>query len=95
MDASDGEGSADAAQAVVKFLARAYSERDGVRPRLIEGRFGTFGHGNIAGLGQALMQMQMQMRMQMEVEGHPRAGDPAAALGTSSAATSRPWCTTR
>jgi len=53
------------AQAVVKFLARQYSERDGVQHRLIEGCFGIFGHGNIAGLGQALMQM--------EVEGDPEA----------------------
>jgi 3D-(3,5/4)-trihydroxycyclohexane-1,2-dione acylhydrolase (decyclizing) len=44
------------AQAVVKFLARQYSERDGVRRRLVEGCFGILGHGNIAGLGQALMQ---------------------------------------
>jgi 3D-(3,5/4)-trihydroxycyclohexane-1,2-dione acylhydrolase (decyclizing) len=46
------------AQAVVKFLARQYSERDGVQHRLIEGCFGILGHGNIAGLGQALMQME-------------------------------------
>jgi len=45
------------AQAVVKFLACQYSERDGVQRRLIEGCFGIFGHGNLAGLGQALMQM--------------------------------------
>ena len=48
------------AQAVVKFLARQYSERDGVRQRLIEGCFGIFGHGNIAGLGQALMQLEVE-----------------------------------
>lgn len=48
------------AQAVVKFLARQYSERDGVQRRLVEGCFGIFGHGNIAGLGQALMQMEVE-----------------------------------
>ena len=53
------------AQAVVAFLARQYSERDGVQHRLIEGCFGIFGHGNIAGLGQALMQA--------EAEGGPEA----------------------
>jgi 3D-(3,5/4)-trihydroxycyclohexane-1,2-dione acylhydrolase (decyclizing) len=47
------------AQAVVKFLARQYSERDGLQQRLIEGCFGIFGHGNIAGLGQALMQVEV------------------------------------
>ena len=44
------------AQALVRFLASQYSERDGVRQRLIEGCFGIFGHGNVAGVGQALLQ---------------------------------------
>ena len=48
------------AQAVVRFLACQLSERDGVQQRLIEGIFGIFGHGNIAGLGQALMQAQSE-----------------------------------
>ena len=48
------------AQAAVKFLAGQYSERDGVQQRLIEGCFGIFGHGNIAGLGQALMQAAVE-----------------------------------
>jgi 3D-(3,5/4)-trihydroxycyclohexane-1,2-dione acylhydrolase (decyclizing) len=44
------------AQALVRFLASQRSERDGVRHRLIEGCFGIFGHGNVAGVGQALLQ---------------------------------------
>jgi 3D-(3,5/4)-trihydroxycyclohexane-1,2-dione acylhydrolase (decyclizing) len=44
------------AQALVRFLANQYSERDGVRRRLIEGCWGIFGHGNVAGVGQALLQ---------------------------------------
>ncbi|EXG81769.1 3D-(3,5/4)-trihydroxycyclohexane-1,2-dione acylhydrolase (decyclizing) [Cryptosporangium arvum] len=44
------------AQATVRFLAAQYSERDGVRQRLIAGCLGIFGHGNVAGLGQALLQ---------------------------------------
>ncbi|GED89504.1 3D-(3,5/4)-trihydroxycyclohexane-1,2-dione acylhydrolase (decyclizing) [Streptomyces sp. 6-11-2] len=44
------------AQALVAFLAQQYTERDGVEQRLIEGCFGIFGHGNIAGLGQALLE---------------------------------------
>ncbi len=44
------------AQALVRFLANQYSERDGVRQRLIAGCFGIFGHGNVAGVGQALLQ---------------------------------------
>ncbi|HEU4425348.1 MAG TPA: 3D-(3,5/4)-trihydroxycyclohexane-1,2-dione acylhydrolase (decyclizing), partial [Pilimelia sp.] len=44
------------AQALVEFLAHQHTERDGARHRLIAGCFGIFGHGNLAGLGQALMQ---------------------------------------
>ena len=44
------------AQALVRFLANQYSERDGVQQRLIPGCFGIFGHGNVAGVGQALLE---------------------------------------
>ncbi|MGO2721511.1 MAG: thiamine pyrophosphate-binding protein, partial [Brachybacterium tyrofermentans] len=44
------------AQALVRFLAAQFAERDGVRDRLIPGTFGIFGHGNVAGIGQALLQ---------------------------------------
>jgi 3D-(3,5/4)-trihydroxycyclohexane-1,2-dione acylhydrolase (decyclizing) len=44
------------AQALVRFLASQRSERDGVEQRLIPGCFGIFGHGNVAGVGQALLQ---------------------------------------
>lgn len=42
------------AQALVHYLARQHSERDGREHRLIEGVWAIFGHGNVAGLGQAL-----------------------------------------
>ncbi len=42
------------AQAVVKYLQVQYSERDGQSRRLIPAMYGIFGHGNVAGLGQAL-----------------------------------------
>src|SRR3989442_2074829 len=42
------------AQALVRYLQVQYSERDGKRQRLIPAIFGIFGHGNVAGLGQAL-----------------------------------------
>jgi 3D-(3,5/4)-trihydroxycyclohexane-1,2-dione acylhydrolase (decyclizing) len=42
------------AQAVVRFLAAQHSERDGRRRRLIPAFWGIFGHGNVAGLGEAL-----------------------------------------
>jgi 3D-(3,5/4)-trihydroxycyclohexane-1,2-dione acylhydrolase (decyclizing) len=44
------------AQALVRFLAAQHTERDGRRDRLIAGCYGIFGHGNVAGLGQALHQ---------------------------------------
>ena len=47
-------------QAVVRFLAQQYTERDGVEHRLIEGCFGIFGHGNVAGVGQALLQAEVE-----------------------------------
>ncbi|RSO44114.1 3D-(3,5/4)-trihydroxycyclohexane-1,2-dione acylhydrolase (decyclizing) [Streptomyces sp. WAC 06725] len=55
------------AQALVEFLAHQYTERDGaaapgdqdgapVRHRLINACWGIFGHGNVAGIGQALLE---------------------------------------
>src|SRR5215472_1394863 len=44
------------AQAIVAFLQAQYSKRDGWEHRFIEGCFGIFGHGNVAGIGQALEQ---------------------------------------
>ena len=43
-----------AAQALVRFLAVQAVERDGVRRPFFGGCFGIFGHGNVAGIGQAL-----------------------------------------
>ena len=48
------------AQATVKFLAAQYVERDGDRNRFFAGCFGIFGHGNVAGLGQALLQEELR-----------------------------------
>lgn len=47
------------AQATIRFLSNQYSERDGVERRLVAGAFGIFGHGNVAGLGQALLQNEI------------------------------------
>ncbi|MGW4100062.1 3D-(3,5/4)-trihydroxycyclohexane-1,2-dione acylhydrolase (decyclizing) [Mycobacterium sp. NPDC004974] len=44
------------AQATIRFLANQYVERDGERHKFFAGCFGIFGHGNVAGLGQALLQ---------------------------------------
>lgn len=42
-------------QALVRFLSAQYVERDGEEHRFFEGCFGIFGHGNVAGLGEALL----------------------------------------
>ena len=47
------------AQATIRFLTNQYTERDGVEHRLIEGALGIFGHGNVAGIGQALLQNEV------------------------------------
>ena len=47
------------AQATIRFLSNQYSERDGTEQRLIAGAFGIFGHGNVAGIGQALLQNEV------------------------------------
>ena len=49
------------AQAVITYLSRQHSVADGVRRRLVPATLGIFGHGNVAGLGQALDQLAEQM----------------------------------
>ena len=44
------------AQALLGFLKQQYVERDGVEHRFFAGVLGIFGHGNVAGIGQALQQ---------------------------------------
>ena len=50
------------AQALVRFMGAQYSERDGVRQPFFGGVFGIFGHGNVAGVAQALDQMSDALR---------------------------------
>src|SRR5919205_2598121 len=45
------------AQAVITYLSKQYSVADGQRRRLIPATLGIFGHGNVAGMGQALDQL--------------------------------------
>ena len=44
------------AQALVRYLGHQLVERDGQTNRFFAGCFGIFGHGNLAGMGQALQQ---------------------------------------
>ena len=66
------------AQALVKFLGAQYSESDGEEQKLFAGCLGIFGHGNVAGIGQALLQAEWSNQTRCP---------------TSWVATSRPWCT--
>ncbi len=50
------------AQALVKYLGAQHSERDGLRQPFFAGVFGIFGHGNVAGIGQALDQQGGPLR---------------------------------
>ncbi len=43
-------------QAIIQFLRHQYVERDGIETAFFAGMFGIFGHGNVAGIGQALHQ---------------------------------------
>ena len=47
------------AQATIRFLTKQWTERDGERRRLIAGCLGIFGHGNVAGIGQALLEDEL------------------------------------
>ncbi len=49
-------------QALVLYLSRQYSRRDGRERRFFAGTWGIFGHGNVAGIGQALQQYDDQLR---------------------------------
>ncbi|MDQ3693245.1 MAG: 3D-(3,5/4)-trihydroxycyclohexane-1,2-dione acylhydrolase (decyclizing) [Chloroflexota bacterium] len=49
------------AQAVVRYLSRQYVERDGVERPFFAGMWGIFGHGNVAGIGQALAERPDQL----------------------------------
>ena len=44
------------AQAIIAFLKNQYVERDGKQNAFFAGTLGIFGHGNVAGIGQALQQ---------------------------------------
>ena len=46
-------------QAIIAFLANQYSRRDGLEQRLIPRCLGIFGHGNVCGIGQALLQASL------------------------------------
>jgi 3D-(3,5/4)-trihydroxycyclohexane-1,2-dione acylhydrolase (decyclizing) len=67
-----------ASQALVRFLAAQVVERDGERRRFFGGCFGIFGHGNVAGIGQALHERPDLLRF---IPAHNEQGMVHAAVG--------------
>ena len=43
-------------QALVRYIANQHVSRDGIENPFFAGMWGIFGHGNVAGIGQALEQ---------------------------------------
>lgn len=70
------------AQAVVRFIAAQYTVADGVKRRFIPAAMGIFGHGNLAGLGQALDQYSDILPF---VQGRNEQGLTHAAIGFAKA----------
>lgn len=50
------------AQALILYLSRQYVSRDGEENKFFAGVWGIFGHGNVAGVGQALQQFSSEIR---------------------------------
>ncbi|HHU09337.1 MAG TPA: 3D-(3,5/4)-trihydroxycyclohexane-1,2-dione acylhydrolase (decyclizing) [Intrasporangiaceae bacterium] len=59
------------AQATIRFLTQQWTERDGERQRFFIGCLGIFGHGNVAGLGQALLEDELAHADADADEGEP------------------------
>ncbi|MEE8441658.1 MAG: thiamine pyrophosphate-binding protein, partial [Spirochaetia bacterium] len=66
------------AQALVRFLDNQYVEVDGTEYKFVEGVFGIFGHGNVVGLGEALVEGDHGLIFR---QGHSEQGMAHAAMG--------------
>ncbi len=66
------------AQALVRFLDNQFVEMDGVEYKFVEGIFGIFGHGNVVGLGEAIVESDHSLIFR---QGHSEQGMAHAAMG--------------
>ncbi len=66
------------AQALVRFLDNQYVSVDGKEEKFVEGMFGIFGHGCVAGLGEALQEPDHSLKF---FQGHNEQGMAHAAIG--------------
>ncbi len=65
------------AQALVRFLDNQYVVRDGTRTKFVHGVFAVFGHGNVLGLGEALVEMDHGLTL---YQGHNEQGMAHSAM---------------
>ena len=65
------------AQALIQFLDNQYVEMDGVENKFVEGVFGIFGHGCVAGIGEALQEPNHKLKF---YQGHSEQGMGHAAI---------------
>jgi 3D-(3,5/4)-trihydroxycyclohexane-1,2-dione acylhydrolase (decyclizing) len=66
------------AQALLRFLDSQYFSSDGVEHKFVQGIFGIFGHGNVVGLGEALVEDKLSLAF---YQGHNEQGMAHAAIG--------------
>jgi 3D-(3,5/4)-trihydroxycyclohexane-1,2-dione acylhydrolase (decyclizing) len=86
------------AQALVKYFANQYIDIDGMEVQIFAGIFAIFGHGNVAGLGEALYHAQDSIPT---YRAHNEQGMAHAAIAYAKAnkrqrmmacTTTWPWC---
>jgi 3D-(3,5/4)-trihydroxycyclohexane-1,2-dione acylhydrolase (decyclizing) len=66
------------AQALLRFLDNQYLHSDGLEHKFVRGIFGIFGHGNVVGLGEALVEEKLKLTY---YQGHNEQGMAHAAIG--------------
>jgi 3D-(3,5/4)-trihydroxycyclohexane-1,2-dione acylhydrolase (decyclizing) len=77
------------AQALVRFLDRQYLEVDGIVNRFVHGVFAVFGHGNVVGLGEALVETDHSLVL---YQGHNEQGMAHAATAFAKQKNRREIC---
>jgi len=77
------------AQALLRFLDNQYLQSDGVEYKFVQGVFGIFGHGNVVGLGEALVEEKLKLAY---YQGHNEQGMAHAAIGFAKQANRKRIC---
>jgi 3D-(3,5/4)-trihydroxycyclohexane-1,2-dione acylhydrolase (decyclizing) len=77
------------AQALLRFLDNQYLLSDGVEHKFVQGVFGIFGHGNVVGLGEALVEEKLKLAY---YQGHNEQGMAHTAIGFAKQANRKRIC---